>query len=120
MMTSLRLVYGLAAALGMLNAALVSGSTLVAEGTHLTAQYWAVTIGVSVLFVVISVVLFGIGRHMAALGRLVRGDTASDLHRSWSRLALYLLVAGLAVVAFLALASTAIISRIGQGYAVFG
>ncbi len=123
MINLIRLTYFSAAAACLFASLAVTASMLIAERAPQSVQYWMITIAVSLFFVFAGLLLLGIGRHLSALGTLAYSMTNGDgalLKRRWRRLAYYLLLGGVVVLSFLLLVTYAILSRIDQGFAVFG
>ena len=119
-----RLTYLLAAGLSLAAAALVTASMVIADRTPQTAWYWGVTISVSLFFAMLAFLLFGIARHLPAIGRIAH-STAEEvdvphLRRLWTWLAMIMAIAGQLLCYLLALGVYVILARIDQGFAVFG
>lgn len=123
MMHLLRIIYFSAAASSLFAALLVTASMFIADRAPQSAQYWHITILVSLVFALIGFLLLGIGRHLFAIGLLAQSMTNDDgalLRSRWRRLAVHVLLGGLLVLLFLLLVTSAILARIDQGFSVFG
>jgi hypothetical protein len=123
MMTMLRVTYLAAAALSLFAASMVTASMFIAERAPQSTRFWIITIVVSLFFASIGLMLLNIGRHLPAIGVLARSMTSDDgvqLMSRWRRLAVHMLLGGLVIVFVLLLVSSAILSRIDEGFAVFG
>jgi hypothetical protein len=123
MVLVLRLIYGGSALLSTAAGALVTASLFIAERAPQSTRVLGISLVVSAVFVGVGLVLFGIQRHVAAVAAAVRGDDGDpprDLAMHVDRLVAHLMAGGALVCALLAILTYAILSRIDQGFAVFG
>lgn len=123
-MTALfRTVYLVAAALSITAGALVIASFFIADRAPQSRWYIAVHLVIAGVFLALGLLLNGIQRHAAAIALLAersKDAAATHLRHHLHRLFAYLLVGGLVLTAILGTLTYAIVTRIDQGYAVFG
>jgi len=94
-----------------------------AEGPVLASRFTFVSALVGAIFLGLAALLHGVGRHVAALSSDIGtcgGERQQGLHRSLSRLARLLLIAGVALAILLGGINIGVIARIQDGSAVFG
>lgn len=123
MVLALRLIYVGSALLSMAAAVLVTASLFIAERAPQSGRFLGISLVVSAIYVAAGVVLFGIQRHASVTAAALLGDVGGSsrrLKRHVARLLAYLLAAGIFVCVVLALMAYAILTRIDQGFAVFG
>jgi hypothetical protein len=111
----LRLTYFSAAALSLFAASMVAVSMFMPERAPHSARFGIITIGVGAFLAVLGLVLIGIGRHLPAIGVLARsmmGDAGALLRRRYHRLAVHMLIGGLALLPVLLFIAYAIVARI--------
>ena len=123
MMNLIRLTYYSASAVCLFASLAVVASMLIAERAPKSLDFWIITIVVGMLLAFAGLLLVGISRQLFAIGALACSMTNRDgalLKRRWWRLASYLLAGGVMVLSLLLLMTYAILSRINQGFAVFG
>jgi hypothetical protein len=116
-------LYLVIAALCLLDAVLVTGSLLLVDRAPTSARFWMVSLVVSAGFVAIAALSAGLGRQvrrLAEAGRTLEGTAAVDFGAALRPLVRVLLAAGIFLVAILLVITAAILSRIGEGFAVFG
>jgi hypothetical protein len=103
-------------------AVLIVASVFLAD-VPVASDYLGVHLGVAAVFLVIGLVLGGTTYHAMGVSRALPtiADTADGgLSLHLSRLFLMLVVGGVGLLLGLALVLTGILSRIGEGFAVFG
>jgi hypothetical protein len=123
MVTFLRLIYVASALLSMAAGALVTASLFIAERAPQSTKFLGISLVVTAVFVGVGLVLFGVQRHVAAMATAARGqggEPARELAAHLRRLVAYLLAGGAFVGMVLALLAYTILTRIDQGFAVFG
>ncbi len=113
--------FGLAL-VALLDAGLIFASLLIAERAPVSAQAWTVSLIVIAIFGLIAALCGGIGRQAGRLGAAAAAveGAAARLRGALAAIAGLLLGAALAFGAVLLLAGHAILSRIDEGFAVFG
>jgi hypothetical protein len=80
-------------------------------------------VAVGAVFLGVGVLLLGVQRHVAGIAALAYGhdgETLQDLAAQLNRLLAYLLVGGAFLCAVLGVMTYGILTRIDQGFAVFG
>jgi heme/copper-type cytochrome/quinol oxidase subunit 1 len=115
-------IAAISAALALMAAVLIVASFFLA-GDRAASGYLGVHLGVAAFFLVLGLVLGGTSYHARGVSRAldtidVKADGGLTLHLS--RLFLMLVVGGIVLLLGLALVLSGILSRIGEGYAVFG
>jgi hypothetical protein len=115
-------IAAISAALALMAAALIVASFFLAD-VPVGSGYLGVHLGVAAFFLVVGLVLGGTTYHATGVARVLPAiaDTADGgLTLHLSRLFLMLVVGGVGLLSGLALVLTGILSRIGEGFAVFG
>jgi hypothetical protein len=124
MVVVFRLVYLCAALLSSAAGVLVVVSRFIAERAPQTTEYLGIHLAVGAVFLGVGVLLAGIERHVVGIAALaMHGDaaeTAQGLAAHLSRLLAYLLAGGGLLCAVLGAMTYGILTRIDQGFAVFG
>jgi hypothetical protein len=126
MHTLFHAVYLLGVALCLAAGTLVTLSRLhhfIVEGRPPSMDYLGVSLGVSGVFLALAILLFGIQRHGGAVARIaatLRREADADLRSHMAGLLIYLGFAGLVFDVFMGALTYAFLTRIGQGFAVFG
>jgi len=118
-----RLVYACAAFFSMAAAALITASFFIADRAPQSTKVLGISLVASTVFVGVGLVLLGIRRHFTAITAAVRGEDGGPprgLVEHADRLVAHLLAGGVLVCALLAVLTSVILERIGQGFAVFG
>jgi hypothetical protein len=121
--TLLQGIYFTAAGLSLFASLAVTASMFMAERAPHSVRFWIITVAVSVFFALVGLLLVGIGRHLPAIGLLAQSvskDTGILLQGRYRRLAFYMVVSGLMLWSLLLLIAYAILSRIDEGFSVFG
>ena len=119
----LRSTYFTAAGLSLFASLMVTASMFMAERAPHSVRFWIITLVVSLFFALVGLLLVGIGRHLPAIGLLAQSatnDTGILLQGRYRRLAFHMLIGGLILWSLLLLIAYAILSRIDEGFAVFG
>jgi hypothetical protein len=120
-MTALRFTYVFAASLCWGSALLVTGSLFIADRAPQSLNFFIISIIVSGLLFSIGVILLGIQRHLSFIGRFLTGIEAKfEAEKSWCMLSVYMILGGLMLSFVLLIITYATITRIDQGFAVFG
>ncbi len=102
---------------------LVIASLFIANRAPHSATTLVVSLVVSGIFLGSGVLLLGIQSHVAGIAKLARtndGNNAGDIERLVARLLIILSLGGAALFVFLGSLTHGILSRIDEGYAVFG
>jgi hypothetical protein len=123
MVLAFRLVYLCAALLSGAAGALVILSLFIQDRAPQSTVMLGIHLTVGVVFLGVAVLLLGIQRHVggvAAVGYGDDGERAQDLVGHLNQLVAYLLVGGAFLCAVLGIMAYAILTRIDQGFAVFG
>jgi len=123
MVVVFRLVYLCAALLASAAGALVILSLFIQDRAPQSTVMLGIHLTVGAIFLGVAVLLLGIQRHVAgvaALGYGHDGERAPDLVGHLNRLLAYLLVGGAFLCAVLGIMTYGILTRIDEGFAVFG
>jgi heme/copper-type cytochrome/quinol oxidase subunit 2 len=123
MVVVFRLVYLCAALVSSAAGALVILSLFIQDRAPQSTVMLGIHLTVGAIFLGVAVLLLGIQRHVAgvaALGYGYDGERAQDLVGHLNRLLAYLLVGGAFLCAVLGIMTYGILTRIDQGFAVFG
>jgi hypothetical protein len=115
-------VAAISAPLALMAAVLIVASIFLTDDT-VASGYLGVHLGVAAVFLVLGLVLVGTTYHAMGVARALPtiADTADGgLTLHLSRLFLMLVVGGVGLLVGLALVLSGILSRIGEGFAVFG
>jgi len=123
MVVVFRLVYLCAALLASAAGALVILSLFIQDRAPQSTAMLGIHLTVGAIFLGVAVLLLGIQRHVAgvaALGYGHDGERAQDLVGHLNRLLAYLLVGGAFLCAVLGIMTYSILTRIDEGFAVFG
>ena len=123
MVVLFRLVYLCAALLSTAAGVLVIASCFIPDRAPQSTEFLGIHLAVGAVFLGVGVLLFGIRRHVAGITALARGqagERAQDLAAHLNRLLAYLLVGGALLCAVLGIMTYGILTRIDQGFAVFG
>ena len=123
MVVVFRLVYLCAALVSSAAGALVILSLFIQDRAPQSTVMLGIHLTVGAIFLGVAVLLLGIQRHVAgvaALGYGNDGERAQDLVGHLNRLLAYLLVGGAFLCTALGIMTYAILTRIDQGFAVFG
>jgi hypothetical protein len=123
MVVVFRLVYLCAALLSSAAGALVIASIFIPERAPQSTESLGIHLAVSAVFLGVGVLHFGIQRHVAGIAALAYGhdaETGRELAVHLNRLLAYLLAGGAFLCAVLGVMTYGILTRIDQGFAVFG
>jgi hypothetical protein len=124
MLAIFRVLYLGAALLSGAAGVLVISSFFIPDRAPQSTEFLGIHLAVSVIFLAVAVLLFGIQQHIAGIAVLAaRGDaagTAQALAVQLNRLLGCLLTGGAFLCAVLAAMIYGILERIDQGFAVFG
>jgi len=123
MVVVFRVVYRCAALLSSAAGALVVASFFIPDRAPRSAEFLGIHLAVGAVFLGVGVVLLGIQRHVAGIAALAYGhdaETAQELAVHLNRLLAYLLAGGAFLGAVLGVMTYGILTRIDQGFAVFG
>ena len=123
MIAVFRLLYLCAALLSGAASALVIISLYIQDRAPQSTAMLGIHLAVSAIFLGVSVLLLGIQRHVAGIATLAYrhdADTAQALAAHLNRLLAYLLAGGAFLCAVLGMMTYGILTRIDQGFAVFG
>lgn len=107
----------------MFAAIMITSSMFISDRAPQSTQYLTVAIAVSMVFVSVGILLFGVQHHLALIAMCaesIESPANNALNRSLFRLAAYLVLGGIGVCLILILINYAILERIDQGFAVFG
>jgi hypothetical protein len=118
-----RLVYFCAALLAIAAGALVMLSLFIQDRAPQSSAMLGVHLTVGAVFLGVAVLLLGIQRHVTGVAALAYGqdgERAQDLVSHLNRLLAYLLVGGAFLCAVLGIMTYGILTRIDEGFAVFG
>lgn len=117
------LVTLIAVALSMAAGLLVTASLFIADRAPQSPTFLWIHLIVSLVFLVLGILLAGIGREVFGLARIAAPASdpwAGALRMRLVRLLALLTVAGLGLSGILAILTYGILSRIDEGFAVFG
>jgi cytochrome b561 len=123
MVVGFRLLYRCAALLSGAAGVLVIASFFIQDRAPRSTEFLGIHLAVGTVFLCLGVLLLGIQRHVAGIAALAYGhdgETAQDLAAHLNRLLAYLLVGGALLCAVLGMMTYGILTRIEQGFAVFG
>jgi hypothetical protein len=123
MIVVFRLVYLCAALLSGAAGALVIASFFIPDRAPQGTEFLGIHLAVGAVFLGVGVLLLGIQRHVAGVAALAYGrdgERAQDLMAHLNRLLAYLLVGGAFLCAVFGMMTYGILTRIDQGFAVFG
>jgi hypothetical protein len=124
MVAVFRFLYRCAAILSGAAGVLVISSVFIPDRAPRSTEFLGIHLGVGVVFLALGVLLFGIQRHVAGIAVLAaRGHdagTMQELAVQLNRLLAHLLAGGAFLCAVLGIMAYGILSRIDQGFAVFG
>jgi len=123
MVVVFRLVYLCAALLASAAGALVILSLFIQDRAPQSTAMLGIHLTVGATFLGVAVLLLGIQRHVGGVAALAYGhdgERAQDLVGHLNRLLAYLLVGGAFLCAVLGIMAYGILTRIDQGFAVFG
>jgi hypothetical protein len=123
MVLAFRLVYLGAALLSGAAGALVILSLFIQDRAPQSTAMLGIHLTVGAVFLGVAVLLLGIQRHVGGVAALAyghAGEAAQDLVAHLNRLLAYLLVGGAFLCAVLGIMTYGILSRIDEGFAVFG
>jgi hypothetical protein len=124
MVVVFRIVYLCAALLASAAGMLVITSLFIADRAPQSTKSLGIHLAIGAVFLGVGVLLAGIQRHVAGIAaQAMHGhdaETAQALAAHLSRLLAYLLAGGAFHCAVLGLVTYAILTRIDQGFAVFG
>ena len=124
MVVVFRLVYLCAALLSGAAGVLVIASFFIPDRAPQSTAMLGIHLAVSAIFLGVGVLLLGIQRHVAGIAALAAhghaAETAQELAAHLSRLLVYLLAGGAFLCAVLGMMTYGIVTRIDQGFAVFG
>jgi hypothetical protein len=123
MLLLFRLLYLCAALLAIVAGALVIASLFIQDRAPQSTHMLAIHLAVGAAYLGVGGLLLGVQRQVAGIAVLAHGDdgeTAQALVAHINRLLAYLLAGGAFLCVVLGLMAYAILSRIDQGFAVFG
>ena len=123
MVVVFRLVYLCAALLSGAAGVLVIASFFIPDRAPQSTAMLGIHLAVSAIFLGVGVLLLGIQRHVAGIAALAYrhdAETAPELAAHLNRLVAYLLAGGAFLCAVLGMMTYGIVTRIDQGFAVFG
>ena len=123
MVVVFRLVYLCAALVSSAAGVLVILSLFIQDRAPQSTVMLGIHLTVGAIFLGVAVLLLGIQRHVAgvaALGYGHDGERAQDLMGHLNRLLAYLLVGGAFLCAVLGIMTYGILTRIDEGFALFG
>lgn len=124
MVVVFRLIYLFAALLSAAAGMLVIASFFIPDRAPQSTEFLGIHLAVSVIFLGVGVLLMGMQRQVAGIAALAaRGhaaETAQELAAHLNRLLVYLLAGGAILCAVLGMMTYGILTRIDQGFAVFG
>ncbi|NEX21325.1 hypothetical protein G3480_13555 [Thiorhodococcus mannitoliphagus] len=118
-----RAVYVCAALLSISAGVLVVASLFIADRAPQGTAILGIHLTVGIVFLGLGALLFGLQGQVARLAAIVRaqdGETGRELAKPLKGLVAYLLAGGALLGAVLAVMTYAILTRIDQGFAVFG
>jgi heme/copper-type cytochrome/quinol oxidase subunit 2 len=123
MVVVFRLVYFCAALLASAAGALVILSLFIQDRAPHSTGMLGIHLTVGAIFLGVAVLVLGIQRHLAGVAAVAYGqdgERAQDLVAHLNRLLAYLLVGGAFLCAVLGIMTYGILTRIDEGFAVFG
>ena len=124
MVVVFRLVYLCAALLSSAAGVLVVASYFIPDRAPQTTEFLGIHLAVGTVFLGVGVLILGIQRHLAGIAALAAygqdAETAQVLAAHLSGLLAYLLAGGALLCAVLGAMTYGILTRINQGFAVFG
>lgn len=123
MFNLVRLIYILGTGLCMVGAFLITTSLFIADRAPQSNQFLIISLAFSLVLIVVGILLFGIQHHLVRASLLVqsiKGQPSDAMKKNLSRLAICMVLGGIALCLGLALIDYAILARIHQGFAVFG
>jgi hypothetical protein len=123
MLVGFRLLYRCAALLSGAAGALVILSLFIQDRAPQSTAMLGIHVAIGAVFLGLGVLLLGIQCHVAGIAALAHaqaGERAQDLVAHLNRLLAYLLVGGALLCALLGVMAYGILTRIDQGFAVFG
>ncbi len=116
-----RVTYWLAIALLFVAAFLVTASFFIADRLPSSPSFCSIGVVVSSILVAIGLLVLGIQRRAAAIAQLLperKNATGLTIHLRF--LLIYLTIGGFALCIVLVVIVSAVVSRIAEGFAVFG
>lgn len=123
MVVLFRLLYLCAALLAISSGGLVIASPIIQDRVPQTAGMLGIHLVVGGVFLGLGVLLLGLQRHVARIAALAHrsdGATTRELAAHLNRLLAYLVAGGVLICAVLGIMTYGVLTRIHQGFAVFG
>ncbi len=121
LLVAFRIIYAMAAALLLIAAGLIIGSHFMVESGSPPGRFLAISIAVGGTFLACCLLVLGIRSRILKIAEMpYQNGASSGLDRHVSALLVYLILGGAGFCAIMMLVTFAILSRINEGFAVFG